>query len=72
MGMLRFDHVGVVVEDLEAVTAFFLALEFEREGGGAKRGAGPRGLRGSGGIIGSSMACAKEGEPKNVLSTQRE
>jgi catechol 2,3-dioxygenase-like lactoylglutathione lyase family enzyme len=33
MGMLRFDHVGVVVDDLEAVTAFFLALGFEREGG---------------------------------------
>jgi catechol 2,3-dioxygenase-like lactoylglutathione lyase family enzyme len=32
MGILRFDHVGVVVEDLEAVTAFFLALGFEREG----------------------------------------
>ena len=31
--MLRFDHVGVVVEDLEAVAAFFLALGFERAGG---------------------------------------
>jgi catechol 2,3-dioxygenase-like lactoylglutathione lyase family enzyme len=30
---MRFDHVGVVVEDLDAVTAFFLALGFEREGG---------------------------------------
>jgi len=26
-------HPGVVVEDLDAVTAFFLALGFEREGG---------------------------------------
>src|SRR5438045_7663261 len=33
MGMLRFDHVGVVVDDLEAATAFFLALGFEREVG---------------------------------------
>ena len=33
MGMLRFDHVGVVVDDLDAVAAFFLALGFEREGG---------------------------------------
>jgi len=33
MGMLRFDHVGVVVDDLDAVAAFFLALGFERDGG---------------------------------------
>jgi catechol 2,3-dioxygenase-like lactoylglutathione lyase family enzyme len=32
MGMLRFDHLGVVVEDLDAVTAFFLDLGFESEG----------------------------------------
>src|SRR5919201_6504284 len=32
MGVLRFEHVGVVVDDLDAVTAFFLALGFEREG----------------------------------------
>jgi catechol 2,3-dioxygenase-like lactoylglutathione lyase family enzyme len=38
MGMLRFDHVGVVVDDLEAVTAFFLALGFEREGGALVEG----------------------------------
>jgi catechol 2,3-dioxygenase-like lactoylglutathione lyase family enzyme len=31
--MLRFDHVGVVVDDLDAAVAFFLALGFEREGG---------------------------------------
>src|SRR5579862_84961 len=29
--MLRFDHVGVVVDDLDAATAFFLSLGFERE-----------------------------------------
>jgi catechol 2,3-dioxygenase-like lactoylglutathione lyase family enzyme len=33
MGMLRFDHVGVVVDDLDAATAFFVGLGFEREGG---------------------------------------
>src|SRR5215218_736974 len=33
MGMLRFDHVGVVVDDLDAATDFFVALGFEREGG---------------------------------------
>jgi catechol 2,3-dioxygenase-like lactoylglutathione lyase family enzyme len=33
MGMLRFDHVGVVVDDLDAAVAFFLDLGFEREGG---------------------------------------
>jgi catechol 2,3-dioxygenase-like lactoylglutathione lyase family enzyme len=31
--MLRFDHLGVVVDDLDAVTAFFLGLGFESEGG---------------------------------------
>jgi catechol 2,3-dioxygenase-like lactoylglutathione lyase family enzyme len=35
--MLRFDHVGVVVEDLDAATAFFVALGFEREGDGGMR-----------------------------------
>ena len=30
--MLRFDHLGVVVDDLDAVTAFFLDLGFESEG----------------------------------------
>ena len=33
MGMLRFDHVGVVVDDLAAAAAFFIDLGFEREGG---------------------------------------
>lgn len=33
MGTLRFDHVGVVFEDLDAAVAFFLDLGFEREGG---------------------------------------
>ncbi|WP_433681774.1 hypothetical protein [Nocardia sp. CA-119907] len=28
--MLRFDHVGVVVDDLELGTAFFVDLGFER------------------------------------------
>ena len=31
--MLRFDHVGVVVDDLDAVAAFFVDLGFERDGG---------------------------------------
>jgi catechol 2,3-dioxygenase-like lactoylglutathione lyase family enzyme len=30
--MLRFDHVGVVVEDLDAATAFFRDLGFESKG----------------------------------------
>ena len=30
--MLRFDHVGVVVDDLDTVAAFFADLGFEREG----------------------------------------
>ena len=36
--MLRFDHLGVVVDDLDAVTDFFLGLGFEREGGGQVEG----------------------------------
>ncbi len=31
--MLRFDHVGVVVDDLDAVAEFFTRLGFERDGG---------------------------------------
>jgi catechol 2,3-dioxygenase-like lactoylglutathione lyase family enzyme len=31
--MLRFDHVGVVVDDLDAAAAFFVGLGFERDGG---------------------------------------
>jgi catechol 2,3-dioxygenase-like lactoylglutathione lyase family enzyme len=38
MGMLRFNHVGVVVDDLDAVAAFFLGLGFEREGGALVEG----------------------------------
>ena len=30
--MLRFEHVGVVVEDLDAAVAFFVGLGFENEG----------------------------------------
>ncbi len=36
--MLRFDHVGVVVDDLDAVAAFFLALGFELDGRGLVEG----------------------------------
>lgn len=32
MGILSLDHVGVVVDDLDAVAAFFIDLGFEREG----------------------------------------
>jgi catechol 2,3-dioxygenase-like lactoylglutathione lyase family enzyme len=31
VGMLRFDHVGVIVDDIDAVSKFFLSLGFERE-----------------------------------------
>src|SRR5690348_267736 len=33
MSMPRFDHVGVVVDDIDAVAEFFVALGFERDGG---------------------------------------
>jgi catechol 2,3-dioxygenase-like lactoylglutathione lyase family enzyme len=32
------DHVGVVVEDLAAATAFFVELGFKRQGGGSVEG----------------------------------
>jgi catechol 2,3-dioxygenase-like lactoylglutathione lyase family enzyme len=32
MGMLRFDHVGLVFEDLDAAIDFFVSLGFEPEG----------------------------------------
>ena len=38
MEMVRLDHVGVVVDDLDAVAAFFLDLGFEREGGALVEG----------------------------------
>jgi catechol 2,3-dioxygenase-like lactoylglutathione lyase family enzyme len=34
LSVLHLDHIGVVVDDLDAVVAFFLALGFEREVGG--------------------------------------
>lgn len=30
--IIRFDHVGVTVQDLEKVTAFFVGLGLELEG----------------------------------------
>jgi catechol 2,3-dioxygenase-like lactoylglutathione lyase family enzyme len=38
MGVRRFDHVGVVFDDLEAATTFFLDLGFERAGAGSVEG----------------------------------
>ncbi len=38
--MLRFDHVGVVVDDLEAVIAFFVGLGFERDAAWVGEGVG--------------------------------
>jgi catechol 2,3-dioxygenase-like lactoylglutathione lyase family enzyme len=33
-GVPRFDHLGVIVEDLDAAAEFFVSLGFERGGGG--------------------------------------
>lgn len=42
MGTPRLDHVGVVVDDLDAAAAFLLDLGFQREGGAFfVEGAGP-------------------------------
>jgi catechol 2,3-dioxygenase-like lactoylglutathione lyase family enzyme len=38
MAIQRMDHVGIVVDDLEAATAFFVALGLERQGGGLVEG----------------------------------
>jgi catechol 2,3-dioxygenase-like lactoylglutathione lyase family enzyme len=38
MAKLRVDHVGVVVEDLEAAVAFFAKLGFQRDGRGTVEG----------------------------------
>jgi catechol 2,3-dioxygenase-like lactoylglutathione lyase family enzyme len=38
MAIKRMDHVGVIVEDLEAATEFFLRLGLERQGDGEVEG----------------------------------
>jgi catechol 2,3-dioxygenase-like lactoylglutathione lyase family enzyme len=38
MTVERMDHVGIVVDDLEAATAFFVELGLERQGGGSVEG----------------------------------
>ena len=38
MTIERMDHVGIVVDDLAAATAFFLELGFERQGEGRVEG----------------------------------
>jgi catechol 2,3-dioxygenase-like lactoylglutathione lyase family enzyme len=38
VGVKSFDHVGLVVDDLEAATAFFLDLGLEHEGAGSVQG----------------------------------
>jgi catechol 2,3-dioxygenase-like lactoylglutathione lyase family enzyme len=50
MAMLRFDHVGVVVDDLDAATAFFVSLGFEREGGTVVEGDVVDGINGLDGV----------------------
>lgn len=39
MAIQRMDHVGIVVEDLEAATAFFLALGLKLQGEASVKGA---------------------------------
>lgn len=40
MTIQRMDHVGIVVEDLEAAIEFFVELGLERQGGGTVEGEG--------------------------------
>jgi catechol 2,3-dioxygenase-like lactoylglutathione lyase family enzyme len=48
--MLRFDHVGVVVDDLDAAAEFFVALGFERDGGMVVEGETVDGINGLDGV----------------------
>jgi catechol 2,3-dioxygenase-like lactoylglutathione lyase family enzyme len=48
--MLRFDHVGVIVDDLGAATRFFLDLGFERLGGTQVEGDEVDGINGLEGV----------------------
>ena len=48
--MLRFDHVGVVVDDLDAVSKFFVALGFERAGATLVEGDAVDGINGLNGV----------------------
>jgi hypothetical protein len=49
LAILRFDHAGVV-EDLDAVTGFFLGLVFEREGGTLVEGEAVEKINGRDGV----------------------
>ena len=55
MAITRMDHIGVVVEDLDAVSAFFEALGLEREG---EWEAGGRWVDGVIGLAGVRSRCA--------------
>src|ERR671917_283061 len=55
MSMLRFDHVGVVVDDLDAATAFFVGLGFEREGGTTVEGEAVDKIKGLAGVRAEGM-----------------
>jgi catechol 2,3-dioxygenase-like lactoylglutathione lyase family enzyme len=50
MTVHRMDHVGVVVEDLDAATEFFVALGLERQGGGKVEGRAVDGVVGLEGV----------------------
>ena len=50
MGKLRFDHVGIIVDDLEAAAAFFYDLGFERMGGTLVEGDDVDGINGLEGV----------------------
>jgi len=50
MTIRRMDHVGIVVDDLAAATAFFVELGLERQGGGSVEGAWVDGIVGLEGV----------------------
>jgi catechol 2,3-dioxygenase-like lactoylglutathione lyase family enzyme len=70
MGMLRLDHVGVVVDDLDAVAAFFLALGFEREGGGLVEGEVVDKINGLDGVRAEVVMGADAGRQRQARTRQ--
>src|ERR1039457_6616663 len=67
MTIQRMEHVGIVVDDLAAATAFFVELGLKRQGEGAGRvggGAGAGGGARGGGVWAAAGGRARWGRPR--------
>ena len=58
MTIQRMDHVGVVVDDLEAAVAYFVELGMEVQGDGSDRPSRDRGSTTSSGLEGVRVEIA--------------